>query len=257
MKTVLPPTWDVPETFKARLGEDVGRQRAMASDGHLLLVLHEPPEADDVERRGRLFWRDAQGNWKSNTLGTGVQALRKHLADFSDRVDRLDRQFQQADDAGDYFDILQGIAPLHRTSRNLHAALQDARELLPQERDLIVLRDQAGTVERTAELLHQDAKNGLDYTIARQSEQQAERSYEMAISAHRLNLLAAAFFPLATLCAVFGMNLRHGLEGWPSPLAFWGVLLVGLVSGMLLALAIAQRPRKRHPTVPRSVSRNR
>jgi hypothetical protein len=80
MKTILPPAWQVPEAIKARLGEDAGRQRTMSADGHLLLVLHEPPELGVAERRGRLFWREPDGSWKSNSLGTGVQALKKHLA---------------------------------------------------------------------------------------------------------------------------------------------------------------------------------
>jgi len=96
------------------------------------------------------------------------------------------------------FDLLRSIAPLHRTARHLYATLQEARELVPEDRDLINLRDQIGEIERALELLHGDAKNGLEFTVARQAEQQAERTYDMAVSAHRLNLLAAAFFPVAT-----------------------------------------------------------
>ncbi|MEX0713280.1 MAG: CorA family divalent cation transporter [Pirellulales bacterium] len=248
-KTVLPVGWKVPELFVARLGETAGRQRAMASEGHLLIVLHEPPGPDDVERRGRLFWRGPDGSWKSNTLGAGVQALRKHVADFAELVDNLEDAFQQSRGAEDYFAVLQAIAPLHRTARNMHAALQQARELMPDERDLIVLRDQASEVELAAELLHGDAKNGLDFTMARQSEEQTRRGYEMARSAHRLNLLAAIFFPVATLSAIFGMNLVHGFESFPSPLTFWVVLAVGLLGGMLLTASISQRPKPHQPAI--------
>jgi Mg2+ and Co2+ transporter CorA len=226
-----------------------GRQRAMESEGQLLVVLHEPPNPGEIERRGRYFWREPDGNWKSNSLGTGIQALRKHVAEYAERIQALDDQLQQATTADDYFRVLQEVAPSYRAARNLHAALQQARELLPADRDLVVLRDQAGEVERAAELLQSDAKHGLDFLIARKTEDQAERGYEMAVSAHRLNLLAAIFFPVATLSAVFGMNLEHGLPQ-QSQAAFWGVLVIGLVSGMFLTLLIAGRPTTRRPAKP-------
>ena len=61
-------------------------------------------------------------------------------------------------------------------------------------------------------LLYNEARNSLDFSIARRGEEQARSSHRMAVSAHRLNLLAAFFFPIATLTALFGVNLRHGLE---------------------------------------------
>ncbi|HUY87911.1 MAG TPA: CorA family divalent cation transporter [Pirellulales bacterium] len=243
-KNVLPAAWKVPDVFRARLGEAAGRQRTMESAGHLLLVLHEPPVSGETERRGRFFWRDADGVWKSNSLGAGVQALRKHVAEHADRVEALDDQLQQAQLSDDYFRVLHSLAPLYRASRHLHAALQQAREMAPADRDLITLRDQAGEIERAAELLQSDAKHGLDFLIARKTEEQAQRGYEMAVSAHRLNLLAAIFFPIATLSAIFGMNLEHGLPQ-RSTGVFWTVLVIGLVSGMFLTLLVASRPTSR------------
>jgi len=138
--------------------------------------------------------------------------------------------------------LLRALAPLHRTARNLHAALQEARTLVPDDRDLINLRDRAGEVERTVELLLGDARTGLDFTIAHQAEQQARRTHQMAVAAYRLNLLAAAFFPVAALGSVFGMNLAHGLDGWNNPAHFWGVLVVGLLAGLVLARMVAREP---------------
>src|SRR5687767_3348606 len=77
-KSILPATWKLPDEIVARLGETAGRQRPMLAGGHLLLVLHEPPGPDDTHRVGRFFWRDIDGSWKSNNLGPGIQALRKH-----------------------------------------------------------------------------------------------------------------------------------------------------------------------------------
>ena len=87
----------------------------------------------------------------------------------------LDERLQQAAAARDYYNLLQAIAPLHRTIRNLHATLQQARELLPADRDLINLRDNAGELERTVELLHHDIDNGLEFTAAREAEDERIR----------------------------------------------------------------------------------
>lgn len=243
MKTVLPNTWKVPEPFRARLGEGAGRQRAMTAEGQLLLVLHAPPKPGQDDREPRLFWRDAEGQWKSNSMGAGVQALKTHLEQFAEREDQLDSQVETGNGARDYFAVLQAVAPLHRTARNLHSALQQAREMLPNDRDLINLRDRAGEIERALELLHVDAKNALDFTIARESEVQTQRSYDMAVASHRLNVLVAMFFPIATVSTVFGMNLPHGLEGFNTPLSFWGVIAASFIAGMLLTAAIVQRPQ--------------
>jgi hypothetical protein len=243
MKTVLPNTWKVPELFRARLGEGVGRQRAMAAEGHVLLVLHAPPKPGQDDREPRLFWRDEQGQWKSNSLGAGIQALKAHVEQFAEREDQLDTLVETGTGASDYFAVLQAVAPLHRTARNLHSVLQQAREMLPNDREMINLRDRAGEIERSLELLHTDAKNSLDFTVARESEVQTHRSYEMAVSSHRLNVLVAMFFPIATVSTIFGMNLPHGLGGgWNSPLAFWGVIGASFITGLLLTAAIVQRP---------------
>jgi hypothetical protein len=242
MKTVLPATWKVPDVFRARIGESAGRQRAMAAEGHLLLVLHAPPKPGEDDREPRLFWRDAEGQWKSNSLGGGVQSLKTHLANFAEREDQLDAQLETGQGATDFFGVLQATAPLHRTARNMHGTLQQARELMPADRDLINLRDRAGEIERALELLHNDAKNALDFTIARESEEQTRRSYQMAVSSHRLNVLVAMFFPIATVSTIFGMNLPHGVESVNNPLGFWGVLAGAFIAGMLLTAAIVQRP---------------
>jgi hypothetical protein len=249
-KSILPATWKLPDDIVARLGESVGRQRPMLAGGHLLLVLHEPPGPDDTHRVGRFFWRDAEGEWKSNNLGPGIQSLRKHVAEFIDRIERLDDEFQAAVTADDYFQILQEVTPLFRTIRNMHAALQQAREMIPHDRELINLRDLAGTAERAAELLQADARHGLDFTIAKSAEEESRRSYQMAVSAHRLNVLAAIFLPLATISSVLGMNLRHGWEN-AEPSAFWLAVGMGAFAGLILTILVTSRPAPRVETAPR------
>ena len=51
--SLIPASWDVPEEFRQRLGDEPGRQRVMQADGHLLLILHAPPLADSPVRDGR------------------------------------------------------------------------------------------------------------------------------------------------------------------------------------------------------------
>ena len=235
--SILPAVWEVPPTFRARMGDEAGRQRAMSHDGHLLLVLHAPPGPDDLERRGRLFWREPNGTWHSTEPGAGKAALDRHIDEYAELLENLERRWREAQTADAYFAVLNAAAPLHRAARNMHHTLQQAREAVPADRDLINFRDRAYAVERTAELLCDDTKNALDFAVARRAEEQARSTYHMGVSAHRLNLLAAFFFPIATLSAIFGMNLRHGLETYDrstGPLPFLGALGLSLLAGLVL-----------------------
>ena len=79
--------------------------------------------------------------------------------------------------------------------------------------------------------MQNDAKISLDFEVARQAELQAEASHQMATSAHRLNVLAAFFFPLATLSAVLGANLQNVFTGISPKSALGVMLIVGLILG--------------------------
>jgi hypothetical protein len=234
-KSVLPATWDLPAEFRQRVGEKVGRQRVMLADGHLLLILHRPPKPNESERAGRFLWRKPDGTWQASDLGSGSQVLSRHLTEFADIIDRYDGQEERATTTVEYYNVLDGITPIHRTVRNLHDALQDAREKISGDRDLINARDRAYELERTAELLVNDVRNALQFTAARQAEEQAAASHQLAVSAHRLNLLAAFFFPIAALTAIFGTNLSHPLEQYlPPPYAFFTIIGAGVILGLLL-----------------------
>lgn len=244
--SLLPAAWNVPDVFRKRLGQNVGRQRAMAADGHLLLVLHAPPGPEDLERTGRFFWRQPDGTWRSNAFGGGTAALARHLDEYRQAVESLERADDEADSARDYFDVLYRLDPVQRAARHLHQVLQTARERCPDDRDLIDFRDRAYQIERTAELLTRDARNGMELEVARRAEQQAASSFQMAVSAHRLNVLAAFFFPIITLCTIFSTNLRHGLEDVQGPLPLVAVLAAGLLLGFVLKRVVTS-PAKRTP----------
>ena len=234
MSPILPGTWKVPELFHARLGEQAGRQRMMSAEGHLLMILHKIPQPGNPDREPILFWRDVAGLWKSTGTGAGVAELRGLLEDFTKHVDKLEDRIQQSPNSKNYFEILQTTGPLLRTVRNMHTTLQQAREAIPADRNILVARDQAGELERAVELLHADAKNGLEYMVARQTEEQAENSEQLLKAGHKLNMLIAIFLPLTALGSAFGMNFRHGLEGITSPVLFWGTLFLGLVLGFFV-----------------------
>ncbi|MFQ5731621.1 MAG: hypothetical protein ACE5KM_06685 [Planctomycetaceae bacterium] len=241
--SLLPAAWNVPEVFRKRLGRLVGRQRAMSADGHLLLILHTPPGPEDAARTGRFFWRQPDGVWKSNVFGRGPGALAKHLDEYRQLIDDLEAQDEAANSAQDYFDVIYRIDPIHRAARNMHAALQQARELAPESREIINDRDRAYQLERSAELLHRDARNGMEMQVARRAEEQAAGTVQMTVSAHRLNVLAAFFFPIITLCTVFGVNVKHGLEEVAPPWPLLGILAAGLLLGVVLKAWITAAPK--------------
>jgi Mg2+ and Co2+ transporter CorA len=115
----------------------------------------------------------------------------------------------------------------------MHSALQSAREALPEVSALISVRDTAGDVVRSLELLYTDAKNALDYDIAKSSEEQAMLGEEAVRSGVRLNILAAIFLPLSTVTGMLGVNLKLGLESAPV-WASWSLFGFGLLVGLIV-----------------------
>ena len=230
----------------------------MLCEGHLLLVLHAPPNPMDAGRIGRFFWRDPSGNWSSNDLGRGLPGLVRQLDEYEKQITTLEQKEEGAGTASDYFEVLEQLTPLHRAARNMHQAFQDARKQCPAFRDLIDLRDRAYTIERMADLLLSATKDSLDFTVAKRAEEQAQATDHMAAAAHRLNILAAFFFPLITLAAVFGVDLAtvaalfridpKDIAASPVlPVVVVGVLIGGLIVGGLLTNLI-NRPSRRIET---------
>jgi CorA-like Mg2+ transporter protein len=251
--TLLPGDWNVPAVFRQRLGESAGRQRVMAADGHLLLVLHAPPDADEPGRRGRFLWRDPDGNWKVAPRAERFSSLADHLTDYRTTIERVEQREETAQESREYFALLDHLAPLTRATRHLQDVLQKARETVPGERRLIVARDDAYDLARRAEILYDDVKNGLEAAVARQAEAQAESSHQMAVASYRLNILVALFFPIATLMAIFGTNLHHGLEDLEArygPLVLATVTGLGMLLGVVITFIIT-RPAPRPQTSAR------
>lgn len=241
---LLPAGWGVPQAFRERLGDEAGRQRLMEADGHLLLVLHAPPRAGDPYRRGRLFWRSDEGLWKPQSLTHDKHAIGELIDEYEALADEIEHQDGECATAEDYFAVLTGLNPLVRAAHNLYEVVQAARQAAPGDRKLILLRDRAYSLTRRLELLQQDSKNTLDFVIARRAEEQAESSRRQARAAHRLNLLVALFFPLATLTSLFSVTFAHGLESFDqanAPMPFIALVAVGLLLGAALAAFIGRK----------------
>lgn len=237
--SLLPKVWNLPEGIRNRLGREPGPQRAMIEEGHLLVILHQLPLPDEHQRRPALFWRSPEGNWKSNIGGNGVAALYDHLRTFDAKLTELETAENRAFTATEYHAVLEMLAPVLRSTRGLHRAMQQARDFVKAEHELINLRDQAAGIERTAELLLQDAQFGLNFTVARQAEAQAATAQQMAATAHRLNLLAAFFLPLTALASVFGMEIHSRL---PDTLTnFWLICLGGMVMGAVVMALLGKK----------------
>ncbi|MES2708008.1 MAG: CorA family divalent cation transporter [Verrucomicrobiota bacterium] len=243
---VLPPTlprsWEIPVSILNRLGRDAGPQRSMLEERHLLIILHRMPGPDDRERVPVFFHRTPEGGWRgSESRAAGPTALREFLASWESRIHQLEDEETRATTATQYHNLLEAAAPVLRASRGLHRALQQAREMVRDDRDIINFRDTAAGIERSAELLMQDAQFGLNFIAARQSEAQADSAEQMAASAHRLNILAALFLPLTALCSVFGMDIHSGLEDHSH--YFWIIIGAGVLLGLLVAALVVRRQR--------------
>jgi hypothetical protein len=245
---IIPPTWNLPEAIRLRLGQSsYGRQRAIAEEGHLLLVLHRPPGPDDRVREGILFWRSPAGDWQCNRGGPGPGGLKRHVQSYADLEVNLSAACEQAMDVNTLFDLMETVVPLVRATRNMHQALQAAREAVKGDIFVIEIRDLAYEAERSFDLLVEDLRNEIQHRLARKAEEQARLTEAALHASHRLNILAALFFPLTAIASLFGMNLAHGLSE-EKPLNFWIVFVVGCALGFAMKHWVLGKPNASPPT---------
>ena len=85
----------------------------------------------------------------------------------------------------------------------------------------------------------------MDVAIVRRADEQAASARKMMVAAHRLNILAALFFPFATLGAIFGTTLTENWSWSNGPLPFILFLLAGVSTGLVLLMYI-RRPDSMH-----------
>jgi hypothetical protein len=238
----IPKTWILPEEIRNRLGESVGKQRLMNEEGHLLLLLHQVPRAEDDEvRSAMVVWRNPAGEWKSAPAGGGLAGLEAHIASYRTAIHQLDEEVEAAKTARQYFEVMRRMHPLQRAARHMHEVIQATRQALPEDTRIINMRDQAADLERGIELVAADAKAGMEFTVAESAAQQALAAEISNQEARRLNRLAAFFLPLATLVAVFGMNPPETMytQG-----GFWMVLAAGIFLGFFVHAVVGRGNRK-------------
>ncbi len=232
----VPPNWEIPEEIKARLSNQSGRQRAMVADGHIVTVLHRVPHKREHKREGVLFWRNPEGDWECNQGRPGFAKLGQLVEDYNVAITAIEKANGRATCADDWFQVLEDVGPLCRAAKNLYDTLQEARKSIPDARQRKELQgpcDLASDVARAAELLQTEARDALEFHIAKQSELQSAISRDQARAGHRLNVMASIFLPLAAIASVLGMNLKHGLEG--SPIwVFWAVLAGSILFGFTI-----------------------
>lgn len=238
----IPMSWDLPEVIRKRLGETVGKQRLMVEDGHVLILLHRvPTEEEDEVRTAMVVWRNPAGAWKSTPLGGGLTGLEAHVSAYRTAIHKLDEDVESAKVPRQYFDVMRRMHPLHRATRHLAEVLQATRVALPGEAKIINLRDKCADIERAIELVAADAKAGMEFSLAESASQQAQAADIANHEAQRLNRLAAFFFPLATLVAVFGMNPPETVL---HSTGFWAVLAAGMMLGFFVYAVVASQRGK-------------
>jgi len=231
---IIPPTWNLPPNIRTRLGQTTyGRQRTIVEEGHLLMVLHKPPGPDDTRREGVLFWRSPAGEWQVNRGGQGAASLKRHVQSYQDIEGKLVHDYEEAADTTALFNLLEALTPMARAARNMYQTLQTAREAIGDDPFVIEMRDLASEIDRNLELLTEDVRHAIQYRTAREAEEQAKLSRQALQASHRLNILAALFFPLTAIASLFGMNFSHGMNQ-NSPAIFWLVSVVSVSLGFFL-----------------------
>lgn len=237
-KSGLPPGWKLPDAVRRRLGSKAGRQRVIAEGDDILLILHKPPIKQENARESVFFWRDSSKAWNSSERGSGLGALHDFIEKYAKLGESLEEEFENAKDSQDFFELLGKLAPIHRSVKNMCKALQSAREYAGVE--LIDYRDRAEELNRHFELLNIDSKNGLDYAVAKKSEEQSELQRKALLAGHRLNMVIALFLPITAAASLLGMNIPHGLEKSPTWVYFSIVCVCGVL-GLFVRYMISRK----------------
>lgn len=226
--------WELPPEMQQRLGGTTyGAQRVIHEQGHLMVILHEPPAGTGAERKPAVFLRKPDGTWLHKGNNPGERALAKLLEGYRAAFGAYEVRHQAADTSEDLFQILGPLIPLTRAARNMQDTLQAARDAVKDDLMLIDLRDLAVEIARGFELLLADTRMSLDYRLAHAAEAQAGSAMEMSRAQHKLNTIAALTFPLMAIGAAFGMNLHSGAESLPA-WVYWAIFGAGIFLGVWL-----------------------
>ena len=226
--------WELPPEIQQRLGgASYGAQRVIHEQGHLMVILHEPPTGSGTERKPAVFLRKPDGAWFHKGNSPGERAFAKLLDSYRAALSTFEIRHLAAETSEELFQILGPLIPLTRAAMNMQATLQAAREAVKDDLMLIDLRDLAVEITRGMELLLADTRMSLDYRLAHAAEAQARAGMEVSRAQHKLNTIAALTFPLMAIGAAFGMNLHSGVENMPT-WVYWAIFVAGLAMGVML-----------------------
>jgi len=234
--SLIPKQWQIPQIFRDRLGADPGIQRIMSEEGHYLIVLHQVPSAADRgNRKPALFWINEASEWRSTPLSGGLSGLVQHVTEYEEKVKALETELDLPA-TNESADVLHKIhddaAPLNRAARHMLAILQELRQFFPQDRKILLLRDAAVNIERSADLLLTDTKSSLEFITAKSAMRQASEAHNATIEANKLNRLAAFFFPVITIASVLSIN--DPMKALTSPSTYL-IIIVGFMLGIVFS----------------------
>ncbi|MBB5352150.1 hypothetical protein HNR46_002391 [Haloferula luteola] len=238
----LPQWLDLEPELLAQISCRPGGQRCLSGGGELLLVVHEVPELKVPERQATYFIRREDGEWEDGQ-GGGLEALGRLLDRYQETIDSYEAGIDEAETAAEVFSMIRHAGPIARSLRNLNMALGQAVDRMPEDRQLLELRDRSLDSLRAAEILYHDAKLTLDFWQAESAEDHQAAAERLNVIAYRLNLLAGFFLPLVAMGGLLGMNVEIP-EVFRN--LFWSILVAGLFAGVgLLIFASWNLNRKR------------
>lgn len=128
-----PKIWDLPFDIRRQLSGRGGRQRALAADNHLLIVLYQVSKPKSSRGETVYFWRNREHEWHYSERGGGFSALEKVVESYGNRIAELEESLSTADDSRARFQLLDDVTPVLRSVRNLADALHKGLELSDQQ----------------------------------------------------------------------------------------------------------------------------
>lgn len=226
----------LPERWRGRVGNPVGRQRLLEEGDHLLVLIHEVPGRPEVDW---FFWTDDEGAWQSLPEPGGLLHWKRLLEEYEVVVDELEAGLKKAVSVEDYYRILQAEVAVGQPLKQVRLLAARVRRSRKKNRQLLEIRSIAEELDADLCLVEDGARLGMEALAAESAEKQRRISEQQARLGLRLNYLAAFFLPLMALGTVFGMNVPTGFED--SRWVFGAIFAVGLLTGGILLRFVGHR----------------